>query len=148
MTGRGPDEPVWLETEVALAIHDRQLAEHGGLQGLRDPGALAAALERPRHKWGYGQTDPAALAAAYAWGLARSHPFADGNKRTAWVLARLFLVMNGHRLTFGASEAIQIVLALASGELEEDALAVWIRERLAPPPLLTAPPPVCYRPAP
>ena len=133
MTGRGPDEPVWLETEVALAIHDRQLAEHGGLQGLRDPGALAAALERPRHKWGYGQTDPAALAAAYAWGLARSHPFADGNKRTAWVLARLFLVMNGHRLTFGASEAIQIVLALASGELEEDALAVWIRERLDPP---------------
>jgi death-on-curing protein len=133
VTGRGPDEPVWLETEVALAIHDRQLAEHGGLQGLRDPGALAAALERPRHKWGYGQTDPAALAAAYAWGLARSHPFADGNKRTAWVLARLFLVMNGHRLTFGASEAIQIVLALASGELEEDALAVWIRERLDPP---------------
>ena len=133
MTGRGPDEPVWLETEVALAIHDRQLAEHGGLQGLRDPGDLAAALERPRHKWAYGQSDPAALAAAYAWGLARSHPFADGNKRTAWVLARLFLVMNGHRLTFGASEAIQIVLALASGELEEDALAVWIRERLDPP---------------
>ena len=133
MTGRGPDEPIWLETEVALAIHDRQLAEHGGLQGLRDPGALAAALERPRQKWAYGQTDPAGLAAAYAWGLARRHPFADGNKRTAWVLARLFLVTNGHRLTFGASEAIQIVLALASGELEEDALAVWIRERLDPP---------------
>ncbi|MEI7572654.1 MAG: type II toxin-antitoxin system death-on-curing family toxin [Phenylobacterium sp.] len=140
MTGRGPDEPVWLETEVALAIHDRQLAEHGGLQGLRDPGALAAALERPRHKWAYGQIDPAALAAAYAWGLARSHPFADGNKRTAWVLARLFLVMNGHRLTFRASEAIQIVLALASGELEEDALAVWIRERLdSPSPADSAP---------
>ena len=139
MTGRGPDEPVWLEAEVALAIHDRQLAEHGGLQGLRDPGALAAALERPRQKWAYGQTDPAGLAAAYAWGLARRHPFADGNKRTAWVLARLFLVMNGHRLTFGASEAIQIVLALASGELEEDALAVWIRERLSPSPADSAP---------
>ena len=139
MTGRGPDEPIWLETEVALAIHDRQLAEHGGLQGLRDPGALAAALERPRQKWAYGQTDPAGLAAAYAWGLARRHPFADGNKRTAWVLARLFLVMNGHRLTFGASEAIQIVLALASGELEEDALAVWIRERLSPSPADSAP---------
>ena len=133
MTDRGLDEPIWLEAEVALAIHDRQLAEHGGLQGLRDAGALAAALERPRHKWAYGQTDIAALAAAYAWGLARSHPFADGNKRTAWVLARLFLVMNGHRLTFGASEAIQVVLALASGKLEESALAVWIRERLDPP---------------
>lgn len=133
MTDRGPDEPIWLEVEVALAIHDRQLAEHGGLQGLRDAGALAAALERPRHKWAYGQTDIAALAAAYAWGLARSHPFADGNKRTAWVLARLFLVMNGHRLTFGAAEAIQVVLALASGKLEEGALAVWIRERLDPP---------------
>jgi death-on-curing protein len=140
VTGRGPDEPVWLETEVALAIHDRQLAEHGGLQGLRDPGALAAALERPRHKWAYGQSDPASLAAAYAWGLARSHPFADGNKRTAWVLARLFLVMNSHRLTFRASEAIQIVLALASGELEEDALAVWIQERLdSPSPADSAP---------
>ena len=139
MTGRGPDEPIWLETEVALAIHDRQLAEHGGLQGLRDPGALAAALERPRQKWAYGQTDPAGLAAAYAWSLARRHPFADGNKRTAWVLARLFLVTNGHRLTFGASEAIQIVLALASGELEEDALAVWIRERLSPSPTDSAP---------
>ena len=133
MTDRGPDEPIWLEVEVALAIHDRQLSEHGGLQGLRDAGALAAALERPRHKWAYGQTDIAALAAAYAWGLARSHPFADGNKRTAWVLARLFLVMNGHRLTFGAAEAIQVVLALASGKLEESALAVWIRERLDPP---------------
>lgn len=133
MTDRGPDEPIWLEVEVALAIHDRQLAEHGGLQGLRDAGALAAALERPRHKWAYGQTDIAALAAAHAWGLARNHPFADGNKRTAWVLARLFLVMNGHRLTFGAAEAIQVVLALASGKLEEGALAVWIRERLDPP---------------
>jgi death-on-curing protein len=133
VTEGSPLEPIWLEVEVALAIHDRQLSEHGGLQGLRDAGALAAALERPRHKWAYGQTDIAALAAAYAWGLARSHPFADGNKRTAWVLARLFLVMNGHRLTFGASEAIWIVLALASGKLEEDALAVWIRERLDPP---------------
>lgn len=133
MTDRRPDEPVWLETEVALAIHDRQLAAHGGLQGLRDRGALAAALERPRHKWAHGQSDPAALAAAYAWGLARSHPFADGNKRTDWMLTRLLLVMDGHRLKFGASEAIQIVLALASGELEEGALAVWIRERLDPP---------------
>ena len=133
MTDRGPDEPVWLEAEVALAIQDRQLAEHDGLQGLRDASALAAALERPRHKWAYGQTDIAARAAAYAWGLARSHPFADGNKRTAWVLARLFLVLNGCRLAFGASEAIQVVLALASGKLEEDALAVWIRERLDPP---------------
>ncbi|MCA6256479.1 MAG: type II toxin-antitoxin system death-on-curing family toxin [Phenylobacterium sp.] len=134
MTDRGPDEPVWLEVEVALAIHDRQLAEHGGLQGLRDASALAAALERPRHKWTYGETDVASLAAAYAWGLARSHPFADENKRTAWVLVRLFLVLNGCRLAFGAAEAIRVVLALASGELEEDALADWIRARLSPSP--------------
>lgn len=133
MTDTGPDEPVWLEAEVALAIHDRQLAEHGGLQGLRDASALAAALERPRHKWAYGETDAASLAAVYAWGLARSHPFADGNKRTAWVLARLFLALNGHRLAFGAEEAIQVVLALASGDLEEDALAGWIRTCLDPP---------------
>lgn len=79
MRDRGPDEPVWLEVEVALAIHDRQLAEHGGLQGLSDASALAAALERPRHKWAYGETDVANLAAAYAWGLARSHPFASSH---------------------------------------------------------------------
>ncbi|MCA6285238.1 MAG: type II toxin-antitoxin system death-on-curing family toxin [Phenylobacterium sp.] len=127
-------EPVWLEPEVALAIHDRQLAEHGGLQGLRDPDALQAALERPRHKWAYGETDPANLAAAYAWGLARSHPFADGNKRTAWVLARLFLVLNGFRLDHGAEETIRIVLALAGGELEEEAFAAWLRNRLSPSP--------------
>jgi death-on-curing protein len=132
-------EPVWLEPEVALAIHDRQLAEHGGLQGLRDPDALQAVLERPRHKWAYGETDPANLSAAYAWGMARSHPFADGNKRMAWVLARLFLVLNGFGLDHGAEETIRIVLALASGELEEDALAAWIRARLSPSPADSAP---------
>lgn len=134
MTTQIVGEPVWLEPEVALAIHDRQLAEHGGLQGLRDPDALQAALERPRHKWAYGETDPANLAAAYAWGLARSHPFADGNKRTAWVLARLFLVLNGFRLAHGAEETIRIVLALAGGELEEEDFAAWLRNRLSPSP--------------
>jgi death-on-curing protein len=95
---------------------------------------LQAALERPRHKWAYGETDPANLAAAYAWGLARSHPFADGNKRTAWVLARLFLVLNGFRLAHGAEETIRIVLALAGGELEEEDFAAWLRARLSPSP--------------
>ncbi|OJW68352.1 MAG: death-on-curing protein, partial [Sphingomonadales bacterium 63-6] len=87
MTNR--QEPVWLETEVAQAIHDRQLAEHGGAAGVRDAGALESALARPVNRWAYGEDDRCLLAAAYAFGIARNHPFADGNKRTAWVLARL-----------------------------------------------------------
>ena len=80
-----PVEPVWIETELALAIHDRQLAEHGGPIGLRDASALESALARARNQWTYGETDLCALAAAYAYGVARNHPFTDGNKRTAWV---------------------------------------------------------------
>lgn len=130
MTSSDKAEPTWIEVEVALAIHDRQLAEHGGLSGLRDAGGLASALERPRNKWSYGEIDAAELAAAYAYGLARNHPFADGNKRTAWVLARLFLVLNGQTLRFSPEDAVHTVMALAGGTLSEEALADWFRAHL------------------
>lgn len=129
-------EPVWLETELALAIHDRQLAEHGGPMGLRDAAALESALARPRNQWAYGERDMSALAAAYAFGIARSHPFTDGNKRTAWVLARLFLALNAVPIGFVSEDAVRMVLALAGGTLSEAGVADWFRARLggsAPP---------------
>lgn len=125
-------EPVWLDADVALAIHDRQLAEHGGISGVRDPGMLESFLARPKNQWAYGEDDHMALAAAYAFGVARNHPFGDGNKRTAWVLARLFLRLNGHRIEFGPDDAIATALALAAGDLSEVELAQWFRERLLP----------------
>lgn len=124
-------EPVWLETEVALAIHDRQLAEHGGIIGVRDAGALDSALSRPRNRWAYGEDGLYALAAAYGFGVARNHPFVDDNKRTAWVLARLFLKLNGETLTFDPEDAIRTVLALAARELSEEELADWFRGHCA-----------------
>jgi death on curing protein len=123
--------PIWLDARDANAVHDRQLAEHGGGMGLRDTGLLESALARPVNRWNYGEDDPAALAAAYAFGIARNHPFIDGNKRTAWVLTRLFLVVNGHKLAFTAEDAIRMMLALAAGELEEEAVTDWFRERIA-----------------
>ncbi|WP_411339521.1 type II toxin-antitoxin system death-on-curing family toxin [Sphingopyxis sp. J-6] len=124
-------EPIWLDANVALAIHDRQLAEHGGIAGVRDPGRLESALARPVNQWAYGEEDHARLAAAYAFGIARNHPFSDGNKRTAWVIARLFLRLNGHDLRFDPQDAIATVLALAAGHLSEHELADWFREQLS-----------------
>ena len=123
-------EPGWLDSRDATAVHDRQLAEHGGGAGLRDAGLLESALARPVNRWTYGDDDPAALAAAYAFGVARNHPFVDGNKRTAWVLARLFLRLNGHVLAFAERDAVATVRALAAGELGEDELADWLRDHL------------------
>ncbi|NKJ41732.1 death-on-curing protein [Novosphingobium sp. SG720] len=122
---------MWIETELALAIHDRQLAEHGGPMGLRDAAGLESALARARNQWSYGETDLCQLAAAYAYGLARNHPFTDGNKRTAWVLARLFLALNDVRIVFAPEDAIRAMLALAAGTLDEAELADWFRERLS-----------------
>lgn len=124
-------EPVWIETELALAIHDRQLAEHGGPVGVRDAAALESALGRPRNQWVYGESDLCSLAAAYAYGVARNHPFIDGNKRTAWVLARLFLALNDVRVGFAPEDAIKMVLALASGSLGEEEVAKWFKTRLS-----------------
>ena len=124
-------EPVWLDAKDAVAINDRQLAEHGGATGLRNPDGLGSALARPLNQWAYGQDDKAALAAAYAYGVARNHPFVDGNKRTAWVLSRLFLALNHVAIDFTTEDAIAVVLALAAGQLSEDELADWFRQRVA-----------------
>ena len=123
-------EPQWLSLEIALTVHDRQLAEHGGPTGIRDRGALESALARPVNQWNYGEDDRCALAAAYAFGIARNHPFVDGNKRTAWVFGRLFLALNGQRLSFTPRGAIDTVLSLAAGEMTEPELADWFRQHL------------------
>lgn len=111
------------------AIHDRQIAEHGGIDGVRDRTMLESALARPQNLSAYGNPDAAALAASYAFGFARNHGFVDGNKRTAWVMARLFLADNGRRLRFDARDAIAIVESLAAGTTSEDELATWFRRR-------------------
>jgi death on curing protein len=121
----------WVGADVVYAVHDRQIAEHGGLDGLRDPGAVESALARPQNLAVYGEPDAADLAAAYAYGLARSHGFADGNKRTAWVIARLFLADNGYRMRFDPAEAVRTTEKLAAGTLEESQLAEWFRHHLA-----------------
>lgn len=123
-------EPEWLDVDFALAIHDRQLAEHGGAQGVRDMGLLESALTKPINRWSYGDRDPAKLAAAYAFGLARNHPFVDGNKRTAWVLARVFLALNEQELQFDKEDATNIMLDLAAGHVSEADFAAWLRAHL------------------
>ena len=120
----------WVREDVVYAIHDRQLAEHGGPEGVRDAGALESALARPRNLAAYERPDAAALAAAYAYGLACHHPFADGNKRTAWVVARVFLAINGYRFDFDPPGAVQTIEALAAGTLSESELATWFRQRV------------------
>ena len=127
MTSR--KEPRWVGGPTTLALHDRQLSEHGGPSGIRDGGALESALARPRNQWEYGEDDLCALAAAYAFGIARNHPFTDSNKRIAWVVARLFLRKNGIALRIDEREAITTVLALAAGDLTEKELADWFRQR-------------------
>ncbi len=116
---------IWLERRDVEAFHATQIAEFGGLAGLRDPGALESALARPRNLVAYGKPSPFDLAAAYAYGIARNHPFVDGNKRTALVASVVFLELNGH--SFRASEEGVVVtfLALAAGEMTEARLAKW-----------------------
>lgn len=124
--------PRFLGGELAIAVHDRQLAEHGGLRGVKDLGLLDSAMARPINKHSYGEEDLCALAAAYAFGIARNHPFADGNKRTAWVMARLFLQLNSVRIAFDKADAIRTMLGLAAGELTENGLADWFRAQVVP----------------
>jgi death-on-curing protein len=112
-------------------VHDRQLTEHGGLDGMRDIGAVESALAQPQNLDIYGEADVAALAAAYAYGLARNHGFADGNKRTAWIAARLFLADNGYRMQFDPADAVRTMEGVASGEIDEGQLAAWFRQRVA-----------------
>ena len=119
---------VWIATSVALAAHEEQLAEHGGPSGVRDGAALDSALMRPRNLALYEESDIAALVAAYGFGIARNHPFVDGNKRTAAVVMETFLVLNGHVLTASDAELVVAIQALAAGDLSEEALADWLRE--------------------
>lgn len=121
-------EPQWVHHKVILALHDEQIVEHGGGSGMRDLGLLESALARPVHQFVYEKPDLAALAAAYAYGIARNHPFVDGNKRTAAVVMELFLMLNGVAVTATDAEVVVTFQALAAGELSEEALADWIRE--------------------
>lgn len=123
---------IWLNTAVVLAIHDAQIAEHGGHLGVRDLTALESALARPQNALAYAEAVPdlAALAAAYAVGIARNHAFADGNKRTSYVAARLFLELNGATLTAAAAELAQLWTDLGAGTLSEPKLAEWLRRRI------------------
>lgn len=118
---------IWVDVEVALAAHAEQIAEHGGSDGVRDMGALQSAMARPQNLAVYGQPDAAALAAAYAFGIARNHPFVDGNKRTAAVVSGAFLFLNGLVPTATPPELTVAFMALAAGELTEDEMADWFR---------------------
>lgn len=120
----------WVLDAVALAAHAEQLAEHGGAEGVRDEGGLASAMARPRNLAGYGEPDAAALAAAYAFGIARNHPFVDGNKRTAAVVAETFLALNDCRLRASDAELVVTIVALAASDLSEDELADWLRDHI------------------
>lgn len=119
----------WIEEAVALAIHDEQLAEHGGSTGIRDAGLMASALARPQQLAAYGEPPPDVfdLAGAYAFGIARNHPFIDGNKRTAFVCAELFLVLHGHQLAAEDGDCVTTMLALAAGQLSETEFSAWLR---------------------
>ena len=121
-------EPDWLTGEIVIAIHDEQLAAHGGGAGLRDRGMLDSALDRPRNKWSYEGAELPELAAAYAFGIARNHPFVDGNKRTALLALYTFLGINNVEFLVKEADAAAIILALAAGEVSEESLARWIRD--------------------
>ena len=121
-------EPVWVPRLAVDAMHLDQLREHGGLPGIRDENALESALARPRHKYAYDSgTDLAALAAAYGFGIARSHPFRDGNKRIAFLTMVVFLELNGHGFEAEESDVVTAMVALAQGTLTEAGLAKWLR---------------------
>jgi death on curing protein len=123
---------VWLDADVLRAVHEEQLAEHGGAAGTRDSGLFESALARPRPLAAYGDPDAAALAAAYGFGLARNHPFTDGNKRTAFVATELFLDLNGFELTATDADCVLTLLAVAAGQMDEGAFARWLRQHSRP----------------
>ena len=122
----------WVQRETVFAVHDKQLAVHGGLAGIKDLNAVESALYRAQNLDAYGNPPPDAadLAAAYIYGIATSHGFSDGNKRTAWVIGRLFLALNGQTLAFDQIEAINFMLTVAAGDMLEQQVADWIRRRL------------------
>jgi len=125
-------DPIWVVETVVLAMHGRLLAEYGGAQGVRDFAILESALARPPQRLAYGDPDLYELAAVYAAGIVRNHPFVDGNKRTAFMTALVFLARNGLRLVAPEVDATQIVTALAAGEVDEAAFAAWLRDSCEP----------------
>jgi death-on-curing protein len=125
-------EPFWLTRQIIVAIHDEQLTIHGGASGLREGGMLESALDRPKNRWVYEQGDLPELAAAYAFGIARNHPFVDGNKRTSLLALYTFLGVNGIDFVVPEAEAAAIILALAAGEVNEEGLTRWIRDNWPP----------------
>lgn len=126
--------PIWLSQEAVLAMHADSIRRFGGSDGLRDPGLLASALARPRHLFTYEQADLCRLAAAYGHGIAKNHPFVDGNKRAAFLATTVFLERNGHRFTAPPAHAAAFMLGVADGTLDEEAFAAWLRENAAQPP--------------
>lgn len=130
MTRRGAPAWVWLDPAVIDAVHEEQIAEHGGMSGVRDANGLASALAKPQQLAAYGRPDVADLAAAYGYGLARNHPFIDGNKRTAFVAVELFLALNGHELLASDADCVLTMLGVAAGEIDEATFADWIRANI------------------
>jgi death-on-curing protein len=123
-----PRKWVWLDADVLRAVHEEQLAEHGGASGTRDDGLFESALARPENVAAYGQPDAADLAAAYGFGIARNHPFIDGNKRAAFVAVELFLDLNGFELMARDADCVLTMLAVAAGQMDEATFARWLRE--------------------
>jgi death-on-curing protein len=121
---------VWLDASILLAVHDEQLVEHGGISGVRDNGMFESALAKPQNLVAYGEPDFAELAAAYGFGLAKNHPFLDGNKRTAFVAVELFLRLNGYVLQAEDATCVLTILAVAAGEINEENFAAWIRKNV------------------
>ena len=121
-------EPVWLLRSVVVAVHEEQLAQHGGMPGIRDEKLLESALARPRNLYAYGNPTLVELGAAYAAGITRNHPFLDGNKRTGFLSMFIFLARNGVELTATQAEATAAMLALAEGSIAEDQLVRWIED--------------------
>ncbi len=123
-------EPNWIRIEAVLAAHAKQLARHGGIEGVRDRGLLESALSRPRNLFAYGSPDLASLAGAYAFGIVRNHPFLDGNKRTALATCRAFLLINRHAIEATQDEKAEAILKLAGSEITEEQFASWLLDRL------------------
>jgi death-on-curing protein len=120
----------WIVKSVALAIHEQQIAEHGGTQGIRDLGLLESALARPQNLTAYGEPDLAAMASAYAFGIARNHPFLDGNKRTSYVTTLVFLRLNGFDVSADEATRLDTWLSLAAGKMTEEQLTEWLRSHV------------------
>lgn len=121
---------LWLSQAVVVAVHDAQLATHGGGAGVRDANLLKSALARPENLAAYGKPDAADLAAAYGFGISRNHAFIDGNKRTGFVAAEMFLILNGHQLSADDTSSTLTMLAVSAGDISEAEFAAWIRENI------------------